>query len=67
MKEFKELTSEDLQPDLIERGQGRLVEHADTAHFLHLNRVHPPAPNRLQYVAYRRRLLEGPLEEVCAM
>lgn len=30
------VTCEDLQADLCERGEGRLIQHTHAAHFLHL-------------------------------
>lgn len=58
------LTCEYLQADLREGCEGGLVQDADTAHLLHFCRVHSLAPNRLENVADRRRLLESSLEKI---
>lgn len=60
-----QLTGEDLQADLGESGEGRLVQHTDAAHLLHLGRVHTLPAYWLQDVPHRRGLLECPFEQIC--
>lgn len=57
-------TCEYLQPDLGQGGQRGLVEDADVANLLHLRRVHAFAPDGLEDVPHRRRLLKRTLQEI---
>ncbi len=61
---WKACTCENLQADLREGGEGRLIQHTNTAHLLDLSRVHALPSDRLQDVPHRCRLLERSLEQI---
>lgn len=61
---WKACTCENLQADLREGGEGRLIQHTNTAHLLDLSRVHTLPSDRFQDVPHRCRLLERSLEQI---